>query len=186
MLIECKFANVSLLSKNHHFYAKITKNTIFRQMSSFFDFSKNDPCSFWWDTQNWLWFWNQTATAKMPSFVSDYSSNKSLIVHSGGLSTPLTGLLLLAYIYAIGLQELKDVAVRRNIAKDASWVRDRVKAFAIACAQGFRCKFETRTGIAIRFDARGPRGSFFCRFYRANNSNPVKSCLNIPLKIETF
>ena len=34
----------------------------------------------------------------------------------------LTGLLLLAYIYAIDFQELEDVAVRQNIAKDTSWV----------------------------------------------------------------
>ena len=76
----------------------------------------------------------------------------------------LTGFLLLAYIYAIDLQELEDVAVRRNIAKDTSWVRDRVKAFVIACALGFRREFEPRNGIAIRFDPRGHRGSFFCRF----------------------
>ena len=79
----------------------------------------------------------------------------------------LTGFLLLAYIYTVDLQELDDVAVLRNIAKDTSWVRDRVKAFAIACALGFRREFDPRRGIAIRFDPRGHRGSLFAVFYRA-------------------
>ena len=80
----------------------------------------------------------------------------------------LTGLALLAYIYAIDLQELEDVAVRQNIAKDSSWVRDWVKAFVITCALGFRREFDPRRGFAIRFDLRGHRGSFFPRFfYRA-------------------
>ena len=62
------------------------------------------------------------------------------------ISWYLTGFLLLAYIYAIDLQELKDVAVRRNIAKDTSWVRDRVKAFAIACALGFAASSSPEAG----------------------------------------
>ena len=76
----------------------------------------------------------------------------------------LTRLPLLACIYAIDLQELEDVAVWRNIAKDTSWVRDRVKAFAIVCALGFRREFDPKGEIAIRFDPRGHRGLFFLPF----------------------
>ena len=86
----------------------------------------------------------------------------------------LTGLPLMAYIYAIDLQELEDVVVRRNIAKDSSWVRNRIKAFATACALRFCREFEPRSGIAIRFDPRGYRGSFFLPFFTGpNNTNPV-------------
>ena len=82
----------------------------------------------------------------------------------------------MAYIYAIDLQEFEDVAVRRNIAKDSSWVRNRVKTFAIACALGIRRKFDPRSGIAIRFDPRGYRGSFFLPFFTGHISwNPVNS-----------
>ena len=40
-LVICEFANVSLLSENHHMFAKITKNIKNGQTSSFFDFPKN-------------------------------------------------------------------------------------------------------------------------------------------------
>ena len=43
----------------------------------------------------------------------------------------------MAYIYAIDRQVTDDVAVRQNIAKDMSWVRVRVKAFALKCVLGF-------------------------------------------------
>ena len=81
----------------------------------------------------------------------------------------------MAYIYAIDRQVTDDVAVRQNITNDTSWVRVRVKAFALKCELGFRHEFGPRSGIAIRFDLRGNRGSFFAVFFGANSSNPVKS-----------
>ena len=80
----------------------------------------------------------------------------------------------MAYIYAIGMQELEDVVVRRNIAEDSSWVRNRVTAFAIACALGFRREFDPRRRRAVRFDPRGHRGLFLLPFFTGHNScNPV-------------
>ena len=75
----------------------------------------------------------------------------------------------MAYIYAINRQVTDDVAVRQNIAKDTSWVRDRVKAFAIARALGFRCEFNPRSGFAVGFDPRGHRGSFFSPLFTGAN-----------------
>ena len=54
--------------------------------------------------------------------------------------------------------------VRHKIAKDSSWVRIRVTADAIACALALRREFDARRGIAIRFDPRGHRGSFYLPF----------------------
>ena len=87
----------------------------------------------------------------------------------------LTGLLLLAYIYATNRQVTEEVAVRRNIAKDTSWVRFRVKAFALKYALTNHREFDPRIGIAMRFDLRGHRGLFLPFFTGANNSNPVKA-----------
>ena len=70
----------------------------------------------------------------------------------------------MAYVYAIDRQVTDDVAVQQHIAKDTSWVRVRVKAFALKCALGFRHEFGPRSGIAIRFDLRGHSGSFFWPF----------------------
>ena len=45
-----EFTNVLLLSENHRFFAKITKNTVFGQTSSFFEFSnklKKGLYNFW-------------------------------------------------------------------------------------------------------------------------------------------
>ena len=65
--------------------------------------------------------------------------------------------------------------VRHKIAKDSSWVRIRVTAAAIACALALRREFDARSRIAIRFDPRGHRGSFFLPFFTGPNSrNPVK------------
>ena len=60
----------------------------------------------------------------------------------------------MAYIYAINGQLTDDVAVRRNIAKDTSWVWVRVKAFALECALGLCYEFDPRSGIATHFDPR--------------------------------
>ena len=54
---------------------------------------------------------------------------------------PLTGLLVMTYIYAIDRQLTHEVAVQRNIAKDTSWVWVRVKDFALVCALGFHYEF---------------------------------------------
>ena len=72
----------------------------------------------------------------------------------------------MAHIYAIDRQVTDDVAVWENIAKDTSWVRDRVKAFASQSALGFCYEFDPQSGIVIRFDARDHSGSFFGLFYR--------------------
>ena len=55
-LVICEFANVSLLSENHHMFAKITKNIKNGQTSSFFDFQKpkiHASCTFGQEIQNW-------------------------------------------------------------------------------------------------------------------------------------
>ena len=59
--------------------------------------------------------------------------SEKLIVH-GGKVHDLTGFVLMAYIYAIDQQGTDDIAVWQNVAKDTSWVRVRVKAFALKCA----------------------------------------------------
>ena len=62
-------------------------------------------------------------------------------------------------------QVIDDVAVQQNIATDTFWVRDRVKAFALKCALGFCHEIDPRSGIAIRFDLRGPWWIVFLAFF---------------------
>ena len=63
----CTFANMLLLSNNHHFPAKIAETWKIDKWAHFEVFQETKthaPCSFWWDIQNLSWFCNWTTTAK--------------------------------------------------------------------------------------------------------------------------
>lgn len=70
---------------------------------------------------------------------------------------------------------MRHIAVRRNIAKRCVEGSNSGTVIVFESALVFRCEFDPRAGLAIRFDFRVRSARFLTFFTGANSSSPVKT-----------